>query len=135
MVDSWPGLSPPYATIVADPPWPYEDGATLGQRLSGKTAFLPYSTMSLADMVALPVASLGVCDAHLYLWATQRFLWEAPALLSSWGFVRSGLLIWCKPPTGSLLGPPFTPTPEFVLFAQQKWGDAIRQARLAAGCL
>lgn len=22
---TWEGLSPPYATIVADPPWPYEN--------------------------------------------------------------------------------------------------------------
>lgn len=129
----WEGLSPPYKTIVADPPWPYADGATLGQRSSGKAHFLPYSTMDMHEIASLPIAELAACDAHLYLWTTERFLWQVPAILSSWGFVRSGLLAWCKPPNGTLLGSAFTPTTEFVVFARRKWGDAIQGARLEAG--
>lgn len=129
----WEGLNPPYKTIVADPPWPYHDGATLGQRPGGRTQFLPYSTMDMAEIASLPVADLAVCDAHLYLWTTERFLWQAPDVLAAWGFVQSDLLVWCKPPGGSALGSAFTPAAEFIVFARRKWGDAIRKARLAAG--
>ncbi len=129
----WGRLNPPYRTIVADPPWPYGDGATLGQRPSGRTRFLPYSVMTMAEIASLPVADLGVCDAHLYLWTTERFLWQAPKVLDAWGFVQSDLLVWCKPPGGSVLGSAFTPAAEFVVFGRRKWGDAIREARLAAG--
>ena len=123
----WGRLNPPYRTIVADPPWPYGDGATLGQRSSGRTRFLPYSVMTMAEIASLPVADLGVCDAHLYLWTTERFLWQAPKVLDAWGFVQSDLLVWCKPPGGSVLGSAFTPATEFVVFGRRKWGDAIRE--------
>ncbi len=56
-------LSPPYSTIVVDPPWRYDDGATEGQRASGKRTFLPYSSMSVDEVAAMPVGALAKPDA------------------------------------------------------------------------
>lgn len=86
------GLNPPYATIVADPPWPYKDAATTGSAMTrsvkrdGTTARgvsdWRYSPMTLDDILALPVARLMATNAHLYveLFARQpRLGWD------SWG--------------------------------------------------
>jgi hypothetical protein len=55
------GLTPPYSTIVADPPWRYESAATKAD--AGKH----YSTMSMDDLRAMPVVDLAATDAHLWI--------------------------------------------------------------------
>jgi N6-adenosine-specific RNA methylase IME4 len=91
--DQWAGLSPPYHTIVADPPWRYArsgvQGAVAGQ----------YSTLSQADVAALPVADLAAPDAHLFLWATTPKLWDEPTpaqIAAAWGFTYKTLITWVK---------------------------------------
>lgn len=130
---NWEGLHPPYSTIVADPPWPYKDGP-LGDFNGGRLArFLPYSVMELSDIEALPVSSLAAPAAHLYLWTTQRFLWEARQVAVSWGWHIAKVLTWCKEPVGHGQGGSFANTTEFLLFGRLPVGHLIRQARLAAG--
>lgn len=131
--DVFAELSPPYSTIVADPPWPYDAGPLAFQRESGKASFLPYSTMTLAELAALPVGSLGCVDAHLFLWTTHGFLYDTPPLAEAWGFRVRQTLVWCKAPMGGLAGGAFTPATEFVLVCRRKFGDAITDAREAAG--
>jgi hypothetical protein len=65
-------------TIVADPPWPYEDTATRG------AATDHYETMTLEEIIAYEVNGIPVCDmaaeqAHLYLWTPGRHLREGQA--------------------------------------------------------
>lgn len=57
---------------------------------------VPYSFMSLTEIMALPVADLAESDAHLYLWSTRRNFREgvAVAVCRSWGFEPVGELIW-----------------------------------------
>src|SRR5688572_8184786 len=58
-------LSPPYSTIVADPPWHY-DARPVGGGLPGtmgKAQPFPYSTMSVDEVCALPVGDLASDDA------------------------------------------------------------------------
>jgi N6-adenosine-specific RNA methylase IME4 len=111
---TWEGLSPPYATIVADPPWHYakvnSDNTHTGYRGGG----LPYSGMTLDEIQALPVAELGD-DCRLFLWVTNRYLRQAWEVVEAWGFTPSErLLVWCKAPRGT------TPvTTEFVLPAKR----------------
>lgn len=130
---TWEGLNPPYSTIVADPPWPYKD-APLGDFSGGRLSrFLPYSVMELADIEALPVSSLAAPAAHLYLWTTQRYLWDARRVAATWGWRIAKVLTWCKEPVGHGPGGTFANTTEFILFGRLPVGHLIRQARLAAG--
>jgi N6-adenosine-specific RNA methylase IME4 len=116
-----------YRTIVADPPWAYgkfnsfsSTGATATRgRLTEATRDLPYDTMTLAEISALGVSEMAEGAAHLYLWTTQRYLWDAPAIVRAWGFKPSCVLTWCKPPMGSALGFAFAPTSEFVVFGHR----------------
>lgn len=113
----WDDLSPPYSTIVADPPWTYEQGGPT-------TGFAPlrpppYSMMTLAQIASLPVKDLADTHAHLYLWTTNRYLRDAHDLVRGWGFKHSQTLTWCKPPRGIGPGGAFTNTTEFVLFCRR----------------
>jgi N6-adenosine-specific RNA methylase IME4 len=108
-----------YATIVADPPWHYDSwpigrGARKGERLE-----IPYPTMSIYQIAALPVAQLAAKDSHLYLWTTQRYLRDAFMVVEAWGFRYSTTLIWAKPPLGIGPGGTFAPTAEFILFGRK----------------
>jgi N6-adenosine-specific RNA methylase IME4 len=116
-----------YQTIVADPPWSYGgkfNGYSSGEITPkmprcGTRKPLPYGTMTVPEIAALPVSDLAVDAAHLYVWTTQRFLWETPRVVEAWGFKPSAVLTWCKRPRGRGLGNAFTPTTEFVVFAHR----------------
>lgn len=109
---TWEGLSPPYSTIVADPPWHYPDRRD--DRYKRAHLKLPYSGMDLGAIKALPVGDLGT-DARLYLWTTNRYLRHAWDVIEAWGFTpQDRVLVWCKPPRCS------TPvTTEFVVVGKR----------------
>ena len=124
-----------YRTIVADPPWRYGKfngfsstgpTATAG-KLTEKPRGLPYEQMSVEEIASLPVEALAAPAAHLYLWTTQRYLCDAHQVVEAWGFTRSVVLTWCKPPMGSALGFAFAPTSEFVIFAHRGGLGPIRR--------
>lgn len=115
-MDSWSGLDPPYATIVADPPWPYKANNPPKHRDGYKAAeSLPYSTMSLEEITALPVSEIAASDSRLYLWVTNRYLRHAWHIVESWGFQpHDRLLVWCKLPQCTA-----NVTTEFVLIGRR----------------
>jgi N6-adenosine-specific RNA methylase IME4 len=123
-VTVWEGLSPPYSTIVADPPWPYERGwapfgpTSRGGDRPGRRP-LPYLSMGITDIANLRVEDLAAADSHLYLWTTNRYLSFAFDLALRWGFRHSQTLTWCKPPMGIGPGGAFSNTTEFVLFCRR----------------
>jgi N6-adenosine-specific RNA methylase IME4 len=135
---TWEGLNPPYSTIVADPPWPYDGqvgawddrGAWLG-----KSKPMPYSCLTVDDISALSVAELGTPGGHLYLWTTNRYLEASFAVARAWGFDPVTTLVWCKIPKGRGPGGRFSVTTEFLLFCRdrRRAGSLVRQAREAAG--
>lgn len=55
-----------------------------------------YSVLSIADLSAMPVATLAASDAHLYLWTTNAFMVEAHAVARAWGFEPKTILTWVK---------------------------------------
>lgn len=79
-----------YKTIIADPPWQYENGACEG------AAERQYAVMSNADIYALPVAELAAEDAVLLLWATFPKLREALETIAAWGFRYITGFPWIK---------------------------------------
>lgn len=117
-------LAPPYSTIVADPPWPYDEGwpafgpTSRGGDRPGRRP-LGYSSMTVEEIAAMPVAQIAAPSAHLYLWTTNRYLDAAFDVVAGWGFKHSSTLVWCKPPMGIGPGGAFSITTEFVLFARR----------------
>lgn len=75
--------------------------------------------MSVDEIKQLPVADLAENNAHLYLWATNRYLEDAFSIVRAWGFKPSTTLVWAKTPIGGGMGGAFGITTEFVIFARR----------------
>lgn len=104
-----------YPCIVIDPPWEQRGGP--GFDASQRSRSLPYPTMPLDDIAALPVAALAADDAHLWIWVTNRYLRHVWDLAEGWGFRPVTLLTWTKEPMGTGLGGrAFGQTSEYALY-------------------
>lgn len=109
-----------YNTIVADPPWPYDEGwpefaDKAGEKNSRRD--LPYQAMTLDEICQLEVPATD--DAHLFLWTTNRYLEDAYDVARAWDFDPSQVLVWCKPPRGIGPGGVFSNTAEFILYGRK----------------
>lgn len=109
-----------YKTIVADPPWAYDEGWPInrGQR-RGQRIGLPYGSLTVDVIAGIDVAAVAEPDAHLLLWTTNRYVMDAYRVAKAWGFRPSQLLTWCKPPVGIGPGGVFATTSEFVVYARR----------------
>ena len=115
-----PAVSGTFTTIVADPPWPYEDIASRG------AAEDHYDVMEIDAICDLEVGGRRVRDlapahgAHLYLWTPGIHLREGWALrvVRAWGFEPATMLTWVKPQMG--IGNWFRSASEYVLFCTRE---------------
>lgn len=108
-----------FSTVLADPPWQF-------QNRSGKVApehkrLNRYSTMTLTDICALPIAEVCANPSHLYLWVPNALLPEGLEVMRAWGFTYKTNLIWHKVrkdggPDGRGVGFYFRNTTEILLF-------------------
>jgi N6-adenosine-specific RNA methylase IME4 len=115
-----------YKTIVIDPPWPIE---MVGKRSFSRTTTnawkgyeiirLPYPTLTVEQIAALPLRTLLETNAHIYLWTINHFLAESYAIAKAWGVRPVQLLTWCKRPMGLGLGGTFVNTTEHILFCKR----------------
>lgn len=79
-----------YSLILADPAWSYRQGGRGAARNH-------YPTMKLADIQALPVASITADDAVLFVWGTWPNLEFAIPTMNRWGFEFKTLgFLWVK---------------------------------------
>jgi N6-adenosine-specific RNA methylase IME4 len=128
-----------YRTIVADPPWRYDEGwpgastsarSNMNRRIVPDAAKrrkgLPYPAMDVAEIAALPIREWADPDAVLFLWTTNRYVRDAYTVAGAWGFRPSQLLVWCKTPRGIGPGGAFASTTEFALFARRGKPDIVR---------
>lgn len=87
-----------YMTILADPPWRQE---LMGQRRRPRDPHiaksLPYATMGIDEIKALPVKQLAASGSHLWLWTTNQFLRHGFDVMSAWGFKYLAPIVWVKP--------------------------------------
>lgn len=113
-----------YRTIVADPPWDVGRPIGWGQNVRGGK--LPYPTMDIEDIAAMPVVDLAARQAHLYLWTINSYIEDAYDIARAWGFRPARLLTWVKKPMGLGPGGTFASCTEFVLFAH-RGGHAQRR--------
>src|SRR5881392_3722727 len=108
-----------FATIVADPPWQF-------QNRTGKVApehrrLLRYPTMTIQEILDLPVSQLAATHAHLYLWVPNALLTEGLRVMKAWGFTYKSNIVWQKirkdgGPDGRGVGFYFRNVTELVLF-------------------
>lgn len=121
-------------TVYADPPWRY---GNQGTRASTGDH---YVGMSVEDICALPVANIAAENAHLHLWTTNAFLFDAQRVLTAWGFTYKSCYVWVKPQMG--MGNYWRVSHEFLLlgvrgsasFADRSlmsWGQFARRKHSA----
>jgi N6-adenosine-specific RNA methylase IME4 len=122
-------LSPPYATIVADPPWKVLQPPDDFRTKRGHSP-LPYDTMSIAEISEMPVESLAADYAHLYLWTINKYIPDAYRIVEAWGFTPRMLLTWCKKPMGQGPGREYASITEFILMAKRGTGPRLPIARV-----
>lgn len=114
-----PQASQGFATILADPPWRFANRT--GKVAPEHRRLDRYSTMDLATICAIPVASVAARDAHLYLWVPNALLPEGLEVMQSWGFRYVSNVVWAKRrkdggPDGRGVGFYFRNVTELLLF-------------------
>jgi len=85
-----------YRTIVADPPWHYDEFCQIHKKAGRVTKPLPYQSMSLDEIKSLAVRELADKDCRLFLWTTNKYLPSAFEVMAAWGFEYKQTLIWHK---------------------------------------
>ena len=108
-----------FKTIMADPPWQFENKT--GKVAPEHKRLNRYSTMTLDQICAMPVAQLADDPAHLYLWVPNGLLPEGLKVMEAWGFKYKSNLIWEKirkdgGPDGRGVGFYFRNVTEILLF-------------------
>ena len=83
-----------FKTIMADPPWRFQNST--GKVAPEHKQLNRYGTMSLAQIQALPVATLAEDTAHLYLWVPNALLPDGIAVMQAWGFTYKSNIVWHK---------------------------------------
>lgn len=83
-----------FGAIYADPPWVYDNQGTRAATSNH------YNGLTVDELCELPVRSLAADDAHLHLWVTNAFLFDAPRIFAAWGFEFRSSFVWVKPQMG-----------------------------------
>lgn len=109
----------PFSTILADPPWRFENRT--GKVAPEHQRLLRYPTMTLEEICELPVNRIAAARSHLYLWVPNALLGEGLEVMRRWGFTYKTNLVWYKirkdgGPDGRGVGFYFRNVTELVLF-------------------
>ncbi len=108
-----------YATILADPPWQFQNRT--GKMAPEHKRLLRYPTMDLQEVAQLPVGRVAAAQSHLYLWVPNALLSEGLEVMRAWGFTYKTNLVWFKirkdgGPDGRGVGFYFRNVTELILF-------------------
>ena len=108
-----------FGTILADPPWQFQNRT--GKMAPEHRRLARYGTLTLDDILALPVSDLAAARSHLYLWVPNALLPEGLAVMKAWGFQYKSNIVWHKirkdgGPDGRGVGFYFRNTTELLLF-------------------
>lgn len=86
-----------FSVITADPPWHHSSRSAKGQ--TRRSPSFHYPTMKLADIAAMPVASLAQTDCHLFIWVPGPHLVAGLhiPIIKAWGFKPTAMgFVWGK---------------------------------------
>lgn len=108
-----------FGTILADPPWRFSNRT--GKMAPERRRLSRYSTMTVEEIMELPVAQLAAPQCHLYLWVPNALIREGLEVMKRWGFTYKTNMIWYKirkdgGPDGRGVGFYFRNVTEVVLF-------------------
>jgi N6-adenosine-specific RNA methylase IME4 len=108
-----------YATLLADPPWQFQNRT--GKMAPEHKRLLRYPTMELDDIFNLPISRLAADRSHLYLWVPNALLAEGLEVMRRWGFKYKSNIVWHKirkdgGPDGRGVGFYFRNVTELLLF-------------------
>ena len=108
-----------FSTILADPPWRFTNRT--GKVAPEHKRLGRYATMSLQEIMEMPVKDVTAENAHLYLWVPNALLPEGLEVMKSWGFRYVSNIIWAKRrrdggPDGRGVGFYFRNVTEILLF-------------------
>lgn len=109
----------PFSTILADPPWRFQNRT--GKMAPEHQRLLRYPTMTMEEILELPAYRLAAARAHLYLWVPNALISEGLEVMKRWGFTYKTNLVWYKVrkdggPDGRGVGFYFRNVTELVLF-------------------
>ncbi len=108
-----------FQTLLADPPWRFTNRT--GKVAPEHRRLDRYSTMTLADICAIPVEDVAAKNAHLYLWVPNALMPEGLQVMQAWGFRYVSNIVWAKRrkdggPDGRGVGFYFRNVTELLLF-------------------
>lgn len=83
-----------FSTILADPPWQFQNRT--GKMAPEHKRLARYPTLTLQEIKDIPVESVLEDTAHLYLWAPNALLAEGLQVMAAWGFTYKTNIIWYK---------------------------------------
>ena len=108
-----------FSTILADPPWRFTNRT--GKVAPEHKRLGRYATMSLEEILEMPIGEVAAPNAHLYLWVPNALLPEGLEVMKAWGFRYVSNIIWAKRrkdggPDGRGVGFYFRNVTEILLF-------------------
>lgn len=108
-----------YGTILADPPWRFTNRT--GKVAPEHKRLNRYDTLSLEEIMEIPVSLVAGEKSHLYLWVPNALLQEGLEVMKAWGFQYKSNIVWHKirkdgGPDGRGVGFYFRNTTELILF-------------------
>lgn len=84
-----------YNILYVDPPWTYRNKKTGGSMTSGAEA--QYKSMTLDELMDLPLDRVVAKDSVLFLWITTPLKLDyGPKLLDAWGYKYKTTIYWYK---------------------------------------
>lgn len=104
-----------FGTVLAYPPWRFTNRT--GKMAPEHRRLSRYGTMSLEEIMELPVTQCVQPQSHLYLWVPNALILEGLEVMKRWGFTYKTNLVWYKiRKDGRGVGFYFRNVTELVLF-------------------
>ncbi len=121
-----------YKTILADPPWRFANST--GKVAPEHKRLARYPTLSLQEILDIPVNSIADETSHLYLWVPNALLSEGLETMRKWGFTYKTNIVWYKirkdgGPDGRGVGFYFRNVTELVLFGIKGKSRTLKAGR------
>jgi len=108
-----------FTTVLADPPWRFENRT--GKMAPEHKRLSRYGTLTMEEIMSLPIEAHLSPTAHMYLWVPNALLPDGLRVLAAWGFTYKSNIVWHKirkdgGPDGRGVGFYFRNTTEMLLF-------------------
>jgi N6-adenosine-specific RNA methylase IME4 len=118
-MEGLPGLTGRFSTILIDPPWRFHNRT--GKMAPEHRRLHRYRTMTVEEIMAMPVSAHARTPSHLYLWVPNALLQEGLSVMEAWGFRYKTNIVWYKVrkdggPDGRGVGFYFRNVTELLLF-------------------